>query len=193
MGLLTESIVKQAAAGSMANVGKTAISILREARDSTRSSFDIFLSHSRLDSDLILGVKVILESIGKTVYVDWINDPLLDRSNVTPKTADTLRRRMRQCKALFYVHSENAALSRWMPWELGYFDAFNSNVAILPIVQDAKQTQFVGAEYLGLYPYVDVTGRIASAPGAIYLHRNLNEYAGFERWMSAGDKLRPSA
>lgn len=191
MTLLTESAVRQAAARSAVAVAKTSSAILREARDTTRGSFDIFLSHSRLDSDQILGVKVILESMGKTVYVDWINDPQLDRSNVTPKTADTLRRRMRQCKALFYVHSENTPLSRWMPWELGYFDAFNSNVAILPIVQSEGQTSFVGVEYLGLYPYVDVTGRIASAPGTVFLHRTASEYAGFDRWVSASDKLRP--
>jgi hypothetical protein len=98
---------------------------------------------------------------------------------------------MRQCQALFYAHSGNTALSRWMPWELGYFDAFNSNVAILPIVQAADQASFVGVEYLGLYPYVDVTGRVASSPGTLYLHRTASDYAGFDRWVSASDKLRP--
>lgn len=115
----------------------------------------------------------------------------MDRSNVTPKTAEKLRFRMRQCKALFYAHSENATTSRWMPWEVGYFDGFNSNVAILPIVRSEHQTTFVGTEYLGLYPYVDVTGRSLTSAGTLYLHRNANDYEGFDKWVSAIDKLRP--
>jgi hypothetical protein len=192
MALLSEATVRQAAARTRVTASmESASTILREARNATRSSFDIFLSHSKLDSDLVLGVKSVLESTGKTVYVDWIDDPLLDRSNVTPKTAEKLRMRMRQCKSLFYAHSENATTSRWMPWEVGYFDGFNSNVAILPIVRGENQTAFSGVEYLGLYPYVDVTGRNLSSAGTLYLHRNAGDFAGFDRWVSSVDKLRP--
>ena len=191
MSLLSEATVRQAARTRVVASMESASTILREARNTTRSSFDIFLSHSKLDGDLVLGVKSVLESIGKTVYVDWIDDPLLDRSNVTPKTAEKLRERMRQCKALFYAQSENATTSRWMPWEVGYFDGFNSNVAILPIARSENQTTFVGTEYLGLYPYVDVTGRNISSAGKLYLHRNANKYAGFDTWVSSTDKLRP--
>lgn len=192
MALLSEATVRQAAARTRVTAAMdSASTILREARNTTRSSFDIFLSHSKLDSDLVLGVKSVLESIGKTVYVDWIDDPLLDRSNVTPKTAEKLRMRMRQCKSLFYAHSENATTSRWMPWEIGYFDGFKSNVAILPIVRGENQTSFAGVEYLGLYPYVDVSGRTVSSAGTLYLHRNAGDYAGFDRWVLSTDKLRP--
>ncbi len=102
MALLSETTVRQAAARArvVASI-ESASTILREARNTTRTSFDIFLSHSKLDGDLVLGVKSVLESVGKTVYVDWIDDPLLDRSNVTPKTAEKLRMRMRQCMALY--------------------------------------------------------------------------------------------
>lgn len=192
MALLSEATVRQAAARARVTASmESASTILREARKTTRTKFDIFLSHSKLDSDLVLGVKSVLESIGKTVYVDWIDDPLLDRSSVTPKTAETLRVRMRQCKSLFYAHSENATTSRWMPWEIGYFDGFNSNVAILPIVRSENQTSFAGVEYLGLYPYVDVIGRSVSSPGTLYLHQSAGRYAGFEAWVLSADKLRP--
>ena len=50
---------------------------------------------------------------------------------VTPETAMVLRERMKQCKSLIYTFSENASDSKWMPWELGYFDALkNSRVAV---------------------------------------------------------------
>lgn len=71
--------------------------------------------------NLIAGLKLILEDLGYSVYVDW-NDNQLDPNNVTPETAKMLRERMKQCKSLIYAFSENASSSKWMPWELGYFD-----------------------------------------------------------------------
>src|SRR5947209_3205334 len=50
-------------------------------------SYDIFLSHSTNDAELVTGMKLTLEDLGYTVYVDWIEDPNLDRSNVTKETA----------------------------------------------------------------------------------------------------------
>lgn len=76
--------------------------------------------------------------------------------------------------------------------KLGYFDAFNSDVAILPIVEATNRTSFVGAEYLGLYPYVDVSGRDVVSPGMINLHRTPLESKGFDTWISTADKLRPT-
>lgn len=191
MALLTEALARKAASRTLSATSRSARSLLLESRESTRTAFDIFLSHSRLDSELILGVKLVLESTGRTVYVDWIDDPQLDRANVTPQTAEKLRQRMRQCRSLLYAHSSNSSLSRWMPWELGYFDAFNSNVAIFPVVQTDYQSSYVGLEYLGLYPYIDVTGRTEETSGTLYVHRSATEFSGFDRWLTAVDKLRP--
>lgn len=65
MSLLSEATVRQAARTRVVASMESASTILREARNTTRSSFDIFLSHSKLDGDLVLGVKSVLESIGK--------------------------------------------------------------------------------------------------------------------------------
>lgn len=100
MALLTEYTVRNAARNLAARSYSSSEKILRESRQSTRTSFDVFLSHAKLDSELVLGVKTVLEQAGQTVYVDWIDDPLLDRSKVTPATADHLRKRMRQCASL---------------------------------------------------------------------------------------------
>jgi hypothetical protein len=187
MALLTDYDVRVAARTMPERTYATADTILRKSRDSQLSSFDVFLSHAKLDSELVLGVKAVLETAGQSVYVDWVDDPLLDRTKVTPATADQIRRRMRQCASLIYVYSRNATVSRWMPWELGYFDAYNGNVAVLPIVQSATETTHKGEEFVGLYPYVDVTG------GSLYIHRSAQEYAGFRDWRSRSDKLRPAA
>lgn len=52
--------------------------------------YDIFLSHSASDTAMIAGLSLELEDLGFSVYVDWIEDPELDRSKVTKKTAKLL-------------------------------------------------------------------------------------------------------
>lgn len=136
--------------------GKLTTRILREEANaaSKYDIFDIFLSHASKDADLILGVKALLESQGYKVYVDWVDDAQLDRAKVTTDTAELLRTRMRQSKSLIWVATESASVSKWMPWELGYFDGYKpKQVAILPLVDSAYDT-FKGQEYLALYPIV---------------------------------------
>jgi hypothetical protein len=61
---------------------------------------------------------------------------------------------MRQSKSLIYLSSDNSSSSKWMPWELGYFDGFKPDaVAIMPVLDNPTDT-FRGQEYLGLYPIV---------------------------------------
>jgi hypothetical protein len=93
---------------------------LKNAAES--SSFDIFLSHSYLDKELIIGALTYLEKMGYSVYVDWKQDSQLKREDITKRTARILRRRISQSKALFFVTTANAPESKWMPLELGYMD-----------------------------------------------------------------------
>ena len=131
--------------------------VLREASSGRPSQyFDVFLSHSFLDAELVLRLKELLEDTGLTVYVDWIDDNDFDRRRVTPATADRLRLRMEHSRSLIFAVTESSPSSKWMPWELGYFDGHKSgHVAILPLV-DASPT-FLGQEYVGLYPHVKVS------------------------------------
>ncbi len=133
----------------------TAGMLLREAAAAPTVRFDIFLSHSLRDAEVVLGVKTILEQVGLSVYVDWIVDPQLDRDRISAATAQQLRIRMIQCSSLIYVATAAATESKWMPWELGYFDGRRSAeaVAILPLVE--YQGQYIGQEYLGLYPEIE--------------------------------------
>lgn len=158
MAFLTESELKSRASITKSKLFKSANQILNESfkNFSTVKSYDVFLSHSFNDADLILGLKEYLESeLNLSVYVDWIEDMQLDRSSVNRETADLLRTRMRTCKSLIYAVSDNSNKSRWMPWELGYFDGNKSGkVAIMPITQNTND-QFTGEEYLQLYKYVE--------------------------------------
>jgi hypothetical protein len=140
----------------------TAEAVLRKS--ASAGSFDIFLSHSSRDAEAILGIKAILERGGRRVYVDWINDPHLDRTRVSASTAHQLRLRMNQCSSLVYAATKAATSSKWMPWELGYFDARKGveAVAILPLVDYAGQD--VGQEYLEVYPKIEKTGIMSPMP-----------------------------
>jgi hypothetical protein len=62
---------------------------------------------------------------------------------------------MRQSESLIFATSKASPDSKWMPWELGYFDGFRPNrIAVFPLVAAAGQS-FAGQEYLGLYPVVE--------------------------------------
>jgi len=140
------------------------------------SSYDIFLSHSYDDARLVRLIKEMLEEKGFSVYVDWIEDKQLDRGRVTKSTAEILRQRMNTCASLIYLTSESAERSLWMPWELGYMDSRTGLVAVAPIIDENKN--FEGREYLGLYPYIDLTN------DNFYIHRSTNEWVNLKGWMA---------
>lgn len=158
MPFMTKDDVRRAARSRIQKSRSySAEAVLRESASalSATGQFDVFLSHSFEDAEIVLGVWEILVSRGLTVYVDWIQDPQLSRENITAETADTLRQRMRASKSLLYITTGNSAKSKWMPWELGYFDGYrHGSIGILPVV-DSKSDRLAGQEFLGLYPTVE--------------------------------------
>jgi hypothetical protein len=191
---LTESAVRAAAARR--TVLAKADSILTEEVVATpmNATFDVFLCHAFRDAPLVLGAKAILEEKGYSVYVDWIIDPKLDRAKVNSGTAQSLRVRMQHSESLLYLYTSTSQRSRWMPWELGYFDARNGNVAILPIKPDGEQLDFSREEYLGLYPKVELEKAelwVNRTQGAPVSGDDKANYKSLRRWLTADDKLRP--
>ncbi|WP_206367942.1 TIR domain-containing protein [Sphingobacterium chungjuense] len=124
-------------------------------KNKTHTFFDIFLSHSFLDKEDVEGLYIELTRMGFSVYVDWIIDPNLDRSNVTKATATLIREKMKSSKTLLLAISNNASVSKWMPWELGYMDGFTSKCAIVPVsATSSTEYSYKGFEYLSLYPFI---------------------------------------
>lgn len=162
----------------------SASTILNENRQNaeSRKEFDIFLSHSSDDKEIIAGLTLILQDLGYNVYVDWC-DPKLNRNNVSPETAAILRERMKQSKSLVYAFSENASNSKWMPWELGYFDGLkDSRIAVLPISQSAKDS-YKGTEFVGLYYHIQFNKVKGTNRDAIWVH-NGEEYVNYNKWIN---------
>ncbi|MCT7586740.1 toll/interleukin-1 receptor domain-containing protein [Aliarcobacter butzleri] len=198
MSFFTESQVRQKASEAKSYKTVSTEELLIESNEKFESSdtnYDIFLSHSFKDAELILGIKKILEDdYGYSVYVDWIEDKHLERDQVTKYTAQVLKDRMNNAKSLIFVTTENSETSKWMPWELGYFDGVNGHVAILPIMKYDTKTEYEGQEYLELYPYISyskITGlklnenKKNTSAGRLFRDMLLSvEVAKFEDWIN---------
>ena len=87
---------------------------------------------------------------------------------------------MNSCASLMYLTSVSAERSAWMPWELGYMDARTGRVAVAPIMDDDDE-EFEGREYLGLYPYLDLTN------DSFYIQEGPEVWVNLNEWMK-GEK-----
>ena len=122
---------------------------------SSNELFDIFLSYNINDKDVVKGIYYVLKKMGFKVYVDFMVDPLLDRRRVTKETAECIQSRLKHSKSLIYAQSSNAAMSKWMPWELGVVDGNTSKCFIMP-VQKGYEIINSRQEYLLLYPVIGI-------------------------------------
>ncbi len=66
--------------------------VLNENRQifKSKSTYDLFLSHSYLDKTLVYTLVNLLNKSGYSAYVDWMVDTQLDRSQVNKSTSETL-------------------------------------------------------------------------------------------------------
>lgn len=155
MPLLTQAEAIDASRARYGRVMLSEAALANAAQTPLSTRFDIFLSHASEDAAVIAGVREMIRAEGLTVYVDWVDDPQADRSRVSTATAQLLRTRMNNSNYLLYTSSRSSSDSKWMPWELGYFDGHRpGRIGVLPVVPTTSST-FVGIEFLGLYPIVE--------------------------------------
>lgn len=141
-------------------------------------TYDIFLSHSYNDARIIKALRDELTEMKYEVYVDWIEDPNLNRERVTNYNALVLRNRMKRCKCLFYATSDSAEKSIWMPWELGFMDSRTGRVAIVPILDSPSSSDdYKGREYLGIYHYIE------KSVNALFVHESEKKWIPFRSWL----------
>lgn len=154
-------------------------------------TYDVFLSHSSLDKKLVLTLLKLFNEAGYTVYIDWIDDKQLDRNNVTKSTAQTLKERMNSSRGLSFLTTKNSTISKWCPWELGYFDGLkNERCCILPVLEYSQST-FTGQEYLGLYPYLTYSTRTDNGKFDFWVYDSSNngKYVVLSDWLSGFNPL----
>jgi hypothetical protein len=118
-------------------------------------------------------------------------DQQLDRSKVTAATAAILRKRMRQCKSLIFATSTSSPSSRWMPWELGYFDGHRgTGISVMPI-EEHEEPGAYGQEYLGLYPAIEQRRVVGGGTAAVAVRTDRGAYMLLEDFASGSTNYTP--
>jgi len=184
MSLISEEFLRGLTRERQVNLSKglSAPEVLNESFNINKT-YDVFLSHSYIDKEKIASVKYYLELLGLSVYIDWIDDKQLVRNRVTKETANRIKTRMKKCKSLVYVFSDNSNLSKWMPWELGYFDGIKGRIAVLPIARFSDNNAYKGTEYLGLYPYVTRDQIEGKDLETLWIRESTSKYIDIGNWL----------
>lgn len=169
--------------------GLDSLSARKDSVQNAAQNFDIFLSHSSNEpKKLLAGIKETLEGLGFSIYIDVFNDPHLSAAQVTAETANVIRNRLRQSRSLLYVYSSYSTQSRWMPWELGFFDGKNGKVGICST--EERISLYKREEYLNLYPYVDIQRLKGSSVEKLWINKDSNTYAQFREWIDGKEEIR---
>lgn len=123
----------------------------------------IFLCHSHKDRELVLNLISAFEKYNIDVYIDWLDEEMPEAP--TGETAQKLKKRISDAKALYFLATNNSMSSLWCPWEIGLADSMQREVLIIPI-QDGYDTH--GTEYLQIYPSIDI---VKDVYGYTYFNR----------------------
>jgi hypothetical protein len=144
MAILQEDLRRKAVSFRSALYESTQFSRLASKKRSA------FLCHSHKDENLVLGMLVLLEEEGIELYVDWKDHAMPEITDKT--TASKIQQKIRERDIFLFLATGNSKASRWCPWEIGYADASNRQIYIIP-TSDNFTTY--GNEYLGLYDHID--------------------------------------
>lgn len=160
--------------------------LLENRKFIVNKNYDLFISHSFMDKELVEVLYEKFEEAGYEVYIDWKESSLQDRENVSSETAKILRERINNCLGLSYIATGNIVNSKWCPWELGYADGKKNRAAILPILNNGSN-EYKGLEYLGIYPYIDYnTSTNGKYEFWVNDPKDRNKYTVLREWLETG-------
>lgn len=148
---------------------------LNESSAKLRTTFDVFLCHSRIDAALVVSFAKMLEAAGLSVYIDWIVDHHSRLLGVSASNAKLIKVRMAQCRRMIYLHTPNASTSKWCPWEVGCFDGMEKPIYVALIANSPHST--TGQEYLDIYPRFYSVGNTFGRTSFRYESNAGNSYA----------------
>lgn len=96
--------------------------LIKENSVQKLKTYDLFISHSCLDKDIVRSVVKAANNVGMNCYVDWISDnDFLKRSLVSNYTKEVLKARMECASKLLFLSTDNSRKSSWVSFELDYF------------------------------------------------------------------------
>ncbi len=82
---------------------------------------DVFISHKQEDSTEATRLQSQVVSLGYSCYLDAADSRLVN-NGASGDIAEHIRSSLRRSKCLMYLYSPRSIRSKWMPWELGFFD-----------------------------------------------------------------------
>lgn len=135
---------------------KKGLSFVNESRtfSANTSRTSVFLSHSHTDRALIAQAKTFFEDLGISIYVDWADTTMPERTNGI--TAQNIKRQIANNERFVLLATDNAINSKWCNWEVGIGDAYklpSDQICILPLADNGITWQ--GNEYLQIYPRIE--------------------------------------
>lgn len=180
--ILTERRLRQAASEVRSEIEHSSISQRMFTYDAA-IHYDLFISHSFKDKELVTGLYHLFSKANYQVYIDWIDDVTLDRTNVSPSTASIIKKRILNSSGTSYIATSNSTASKWCPWELGVADGAKGKVCILPVMEASS---FNGQEYLGLYPYLNYEKIKGKDEYEFWVcdQKNKKIYVSLRKWLS---------
>lgn len=113
-----------------------------------------FFCHSHIDKELVKGLITDFNKTGIELYVDWNDNTMPAEPNEI--TAKKLQKKIKDADVFFYLVTENSMKSTWCPWEIGFADAINKDIFIIPTTNDGET--IYGNEYLKLYKIIEKNG-----------------------------------
>jgi hypothetical protein len=118
--------------------------LLAESKDYLNKDFDVFISHSYKDKEIVRACVYLLEQeYGVRCFVDWKED---ERN--PDEAANNLKKVMKKCKAMLLLRSQNSDNSYWVPWETGCFET----------IKDSNSVN--GALYIAILAITDKTNNV---------------------------------
>lgn len=132
---------------------KTINESLKEFKaESRHSKVTIFLSHKHDETEELDSAISFLKKFGVEVYVDWLDEEM--PRTTSGITANRIKQKIKDNRKFIFLATEGAISSKWCNWELGHGDAqkYIEHIAVLPVKNN--HTDYSGAEYLQIYPYI---------------------------------------
>ena len=114
----------------------------------SKKRFDVFISHSFKDSEVVKKVIATLNAQGLHCYCDWLSDnDFLKRALVSDYTAAVLKKRIEQSTKILFIHTDNSMTgasvnSPWIAMELEFGQSTNKDMYSLNLSSDISTLPF---------------------------------------------------
>lgn len=115
---------------------------INNSKEQKIKEYDFFISHSSKDFKEVQNIIKFLNSNGKNIYCDWINDTdYLKRHLVGDATKSVIEKRLEQSKSILLIKSEISLKSNWVKYELNYFHSLNKKIFVID-KEDIQKSQY---------------------------------------------------